>query len=114
MDFTAKDTKNWKILYRVVAKEDKSTKAIEDKIKKFITTENGKGLIYSYDVYIGKENFITMHGLNSEAHARNIASQLKVNKEYKIDEPAIVITNENYKVAQINKNIDVYLASKTE
>jgi tetratricopeptide (TPR) repeat protein len=114
MDFTAKDTKNWKILYRVVAKEDKSTKAIEDKIKKFITTENGKGLIYSYDVYTGKENFITMHGLNSEAHARNISSQLKVNKEYKIDEPAIVITNQNYKVAQINKNLDAYLASKTE
>ncbi len=114
MDFNAKDTKNWKILYRVTTKEDKSTKAIEDIIKKFNTTTNGQGLRYSYDVYTGKENFITVHGLNSEAHARNIALLLKTNKEYKIDEPAIVITNENYKVVQINKNVDAYLASKIE
>ncbi len=111
MDFNTKDTKNWKILYRVTTKEDNSTKAIEDKIKKFITTNNGQGLKYSFDIYTGKENFITVHGLNSEAHARNIASLLKVNKEYKIEEPAVVITNENYKVAQINKNLDAYLAS---
>lgn len=114
MAFNSKDTKNWKILYKVAAKEDKSTKAIEDKIKKFITTVNGQGLRYSFDVYTGKENFITIHGLNSAAHAQNIASLLKVNKEYKIDEPAVVITNENYKVAQINKNLDAYLASKIE
>ncbi|SDW12504.1 type IX secretion system periplasmic lipoprotein PorW/SprE [Flavobacterium degerlachei] len=111
MDFNTKDTKNWKILYRVTTKEDNSTKAIEDKIKKFITTNNGQGLKYSFDIYTGKENFITVHGLNSEAHARNIASLLKVNKEYKIEELAVVITNENYKVAQINKNLDAYLAS---
>jgi len=114
MDFNAKDTKNWKILYKVATKEDESTKAIEDKIKKFITTDNGQGLRYSYDIYTGVENFITIHGLNSEAHARNIASQLKANKDYKIDNPAIVITNENYKAAQINKNLDAYLASKIE
>lgn len=114
MDFNAEDTANWKILYRVATKGDTSTKAIEDKIKKFITSNNGQGLRYSYDVYTGKENFITIHGLNSEAHARNIASLLKENKEYKISEPAIVITNINYKVAQINKNLDAYLASKTE
>jgi tetratricopeptide (TPR) repeat protein len=111
MDFSAKDTKNWKILYKVATKEDKSTKIIEDKIKKFITTDNGQRLRYSYDVYTGKENFITIQGLNSKAYAQNIASLLKENKEYKINEPAIVITNENYKVIQINKNLDAYLAS---
>lgn len=111
MDFSANDTENWKIIYRVTTKEDKNTKAIEDKIKKFITNNNDQGLKYSFDVYTGKENFITIHGLNSEAQARNIASLLKVNKEYKIEELAIVITNENYKVAQINKNLDAYLAS---
>jgi hypothetical protein len=42
MNFSNKDTENWKILYKVGTKEDKSTKAIEDKIDKFITTDNGK------------------------------------------------------------------------
>jgi tetratricopeptide (TPR) repeat protein len=112
--FNTKDTKNWKILYKVAAKEDKSTKVIEGKIKKFIITPNGKSLSYSYDIYNGKENFIIIHGLNSEANARYIASVLKENKEYKMDEPAIVISNENYKVIQINKNLNAYLALKTE
>jgi hypothetical protein len=31
-----------------------------------------------------------------------------------MDEPAIVISNENYKVIQINKNLNAYLALKTE
>jgi tetratricopeptide (TPR) repeat protein len=112
MNFSEKGTENWKILYKVGTKEDKRTKAIEDKIDKLITTDNGKRLNYSFDVYTGKENFITIQGLNSEAHARKIALLLKENKEYKIDEPAILITNENYKVTQINKNINAYLALK--
>jgi tetratricopeptide (TPR) repeat protein len=112
MNFSSKDTENWKIIYKVGIKEDKSTKAIEDKIDKFITTDKGKRLNYSFDVYTGKENFIIINGLNSEAHARNIALLLKENKEYKIDEAAIVITNKNYKVTQINKNLDAYLESK--
>jgi hypothetical protein len=112
MNFSSKDTENWKIIYKVGIKEDKSTKVIEDKIDKFITTDKGKRLNYSFDVYTGKENFIIINGLNSEAHARNIALLLKENKEYKIDEAAIVITNKNYKVTQINKNLDAYLESK--
>ncbi|MFT5714191.1 MAG: tetratricopeptide (TPR) repeat protein [Flavobacterium sp.] len=112
--FNGKDTENWKILFKVATKDDKSTKAVEDRIKKFITTANGKSLTYSYDVYTGEENFITIHGLNSEANARYIASLLKENKEYRINEPAIVITSENYKVVQINKNLNAYSASKTD
>jgi hypothetical protein len=41
MNFSNKDTENWKIFIKLERKEDKSTKAIEDKIDKFITT-NGK------------------------------------------------------------------------
>ena len=110
MNFTTAESKNWKVLYKVSQKEDKSTKALEDKIKKFITSENLKQLTYSFDIYTEKENFITVQGIKSEAFAKNVAFILKDDKKYKVVEPAIVISSENYKVVQIKKNLEEYLS----
>lgn len=112
MSFNTTDTKNWKILYKVGNREDKNTKIIEEKLKKLITDENYQNLTYSYDVYTEKENFITIHGINSEIYANAISRTLKEDKKYKVEEPAVVITNDNYKVIQIKKNLEVYLAPK--
>jgi len=111
MNFSAVDTKNWKILYKVGKLEDKSTKALEDKIKKFIASENIEKLSYSYDVYTEKENFLTISGIKSEAYAKNVAGIMKEDKKYKITEPAIVISSDNYKVVQIKKNLEDYLTA---
>jgi tetratricopeptide (TPR) repeat protein len=110
MKFNATDTKNWKIIYKVGQLEDKSTKALEDKIKKFIASENIEKLSYSYDIYTEKENFLTISGIKSEAYAKDVAMLLKDNKMYKVAEPAVVISNDNYKVVQIKKNLDEYLS----
>jgi len=110
MNFNSTDTKNWKILYKVAKKEDKNTKALEDKIKKFITNEKLDNLKYSFDIYTEKENFLTISGINSEAFAKNIAVLMKDNNKYKVAEPAIVISNDNYKVVQIKKNLAEYLS----
>jgi hypothetical protein len=42
-------------------------------------------------------------------NAKGIAQVLKEFKDYKIADPAIVISSENYKVVQIKKNIDDYI-----
>ena len=110
MNFNATDTKNWKIIYKVGKLEDKSTKALEDKIKKFIAIENIEKLSYSYDIYTEKENFLTISGIKSEAYAKDVAMLLKDNKMYKVAEPAVVISNDNYKIVQIKKNLDEYLS----
>ena len=113
MEFSTGNSNNWKILYRVGSREDKNTKAIEGKIKTFIAAENLQKLYYSYDIYTEKENFLTIHGIKSEVYAKDIALLLKENVKYKMVDPAIVVSGENYKVIQIKKNIDAYLAPKT-
>ncbi|MBC7847601.1 MAG: tetratricopeptide repeat protein [Flavobacterium sp.] len=110
MNFSSADTKNWKILYKAGKPEDKNTKALEDKIKKFIASENMQKLTYSFDIYTEKETFLTISGIKSEAYAKNIAMIMKDDKKYKVAETAVVISNENYKVVQIKKNLDQYLA----
>jgi tetratricopeptide (TPR) repeat protein len=113
-NFSTVDAKNWKIIYKAAAREDKTTKAIEEKIKMFIASENIQKLTYSFDIYTEKENFITIHGINSEVYAKDIAQTMKENIKYKIDEPAIVVSAENYKVIQIKKNLETYLAPKNQ
>jgi tetratricopeptide (TPR) repeat protein len=110
MNFTTTDNKNWKILYKVGKQEDKNTKALEEKIKKFIASENINKLSYTFDIYTEKENFITIQGLKSEAYSKNVATIMKDDKKYKVSEPAIVISSDNYKVVQIKKNLEEYLA----
>ena len=110
MNFTTAESKNWKILYKVGKQDDKATKNIEDKIKKFIAGENLTRLTYTFDIYTEKENFITVQGIKSEAYARNVASILKEDKKFKITEPAIIISSVNYEVVQIKKNLAEYLS----
>jgi hypothetical protein len=114
MNFNTTDTKNWKILYKISSKDDKRAKEIEEKVKKFNEVENLYKLSCSFDNYNDKEKFVTIHGLKSESYAKDIALAMKENKKYAIIEPAIVVSNENYKVIQIKKNLDVYLASKNQ
>ena len=110
LEFVTTESNSWKILYQVGSREDKSTKDLEERIKKFITSENLQKLSYSYDIYTDNSSFITIHGIKSKAYADDIALVLKDNAKFKIANPAIVIAAENYKVIQIKKNLDSYLA----
>ena len=112
--FSATDTKNWKIIYKISINEEPVSNLLQDKIKKFIENEKWIQLKYTKDVYTDTDLFITIHGLNSEENAMYVSSLLKDNKEYKINVPAIILTNENYKVIQIKKNLDAYLALKNQ
>jgi hypothetical protein len=114
MNFTTTDTKNWKIIYKVGARDDKNSKTLEEKIKKFIAEENLYKLSYSYDIYTDQQNLLVIHGIKSEVYAKDIVQVLKENKNFKITDPSIVVSSENYKVIQIKKNLDAYLASKNQ
>jgi tetratricopeptide (TPR) repeat protein len=113
MEFTT-TAKSWKILFKVGFRSEPQTKEIEEKIKQFIADEKIEQRSYSYDVYTDKENFIVIHHIKSEAYANDIINYMTVNKQYTINQPAIIISSDNYRVVQIKKNLDSYLASKKQ
>lgn len=113
-DFSNEASKNWKILYKINASEDLIASAIEGKINALIINEKDKNLTYSCDRYSETENFITIHGIKTNAYAKTISTTLKENKAYKIENPAIIISDENYKVIQIKKNLETYLTPKKQ
>lgn len=113
LDFTTVDSKNWKILYLVPNNDSKTRKQIEEAIKVFLLVENYERLTTSFDKYNRTESFIVVHGLKSEAYAKDVSGVFRDDKKYKISHPAIIISSDNYKVIQIKKNLEAYLAPKT-
>ena len=111
LKFYAVAGKSWKILFNVAYNDDKNNTLLIDKIKKFITTRPADKLILSMDIYTLTENFIVIHGMIKEEFAKGIATILKDYKDYKIPQTSIVISNYNYQVVQINKNIEDYLVA---
>jgi len=113
IDFTQVDGKNWKIIYAISKDDTKAVKQIEEAIKKFLAVENFERLSTSFDKYNKTESFVVIHGLKSEAYARDVSELLRDEKPYKVSHPAIIISSDNYTVIQIKKNLDIYLAPKT-
>ncbi|MEZ0128515.1 gliding motility protein, partial [Flavobacterium sp. LBUM151] len=112
LDFTAVDSKNWKILYQVPSNDTQTSKKIEEAIRVFLLVENYERLTTSVDKYNKTYNFVVIHGIKSEAYANDVVGILRDDKKYKIAHPAIIISGDNYKVVQIKKNIETYLAPK--
>jgi tetratricopeptide (TPR) repeat protein len=112
LDFTAVDGKSWKILYLVPNNDSQTLKKIEEAIRVFLLVENYERLTTSLDKYNKTQSFVVIHGVKSEAYARDVSGVLREDKKYKITHPAIIISSDNYKVIQIKKNLDTYLAPK--
>lgn len=111
LKFYSAKPESWKIIYKVANADSLKTKALVQKIKKFTSERTSEKLKYSEDIYNMTESFIVIHGMKSEESAKGIVSVLKDYKDYKIAETGIVISNENYKIVQIKKNLEEYLVT---
>ncbi len=102
--------KSWKLIFRAPDPNAKNIKSLQEKLKKFISERTADQLSQSLDIFTMDMNFVVVHGIKTEQGAEGIASVLKEFKEYKIPDVAIVISNENYAVLQMKKNLEEYLA----
>lgn len=104
------ESKKWKVIYKIPLSDEKNAKALEAKIKAFLDAETPKILTHSQDKYSDKESFVTIHKINSQAYGEAIVTTLK--EKFKVSEAGIVISENNYNVIQIKKNLDSYSAPK--
>jgi hypothetical protein len=112
MKFSTADSKNWKVVFKIDKYDTKAEAAIENKVVLFFENENVEKLKYSCDPYSEKESFVSIQGIHSQSYAQFIIALFAENPKYKISQPGIIISNENYKIVQIKKNFEEYLALK--
>lgn len=99
---------SWKIIYQPKSLDEKTYKPLMDKLNAFIKDRSDK-ISVSTDVYTIDRNLIVMHAIKTEEAARGIAQVLKEYKDYKIQDPFVIISSENYKIVQVFKNLDEYI-----
>ena len=68
----------------------------------------------SLDFYTPNQWFVVIHGLKTQLGGRGFAEVLKENKKYKIKRSFFEIATPNYKVVQVHKNLEDYLADQKE
>ena len=107
--FNENQPTNWKIVYQPKTLDEKDSKVLLEKLSKFVKERTVEKLTVSTDVYTKERNLIVIHGIKTEENVIAIAQILKDYKEYKIPDPAIAISSENYKIVQIYKNIEEYM-----
>ncbi|MFP9097417.1 tetratricopeptide repeat protein [Flavobacterium sp. RHBU_24] len=106
--FGAKPT-TYKLIFKVNPDDPKAA-ALTAKIKQFIKDGNNNRITLSNDIYTRGENFLVIHGLINRLAAVDAATILKDYKDYKVAETPVIISSEDYKVLQMKKNFDQYLA----
>ncbi|WP_264566094.1 tetratricopeptide repeat protein [Flavobacterium sp. N3904] len=112
MTFSTVESKNWRVIFRVSINDEKSTAEIEKKIGLFMASENIEKLYYTCDFYNEKESFISIRGIHTESYANFVAILFADNVKFKINQPGIVISSQNYEIVQIKKNLEEYLSIK--
>lgn len=106
-----KPSATWKVIFKFTPNDPKM-KPLTDKIQKFIKDGLNNSITLSTDVYTMNEDFLVIHGFNSKLAAIDAVTVLKDYKAYKIAQTPIIIASEDYKVVQIKKNLDAFLAIK--
>jgi tetratricopeptide (TPR) repeat protein len=109
LNFNSAVPTSFKILYKADNMSDKNTVALYGKIVKFVKERSFEKIAISVDIYTMDKNFIVIHGMKNEDHAKGIASILKEFKDYKIQQTPYIISNDNYKIVQIKKNFEEWL-----
>ena len=113
MAFSTVDTKKWKIIFRIPIEDYKQERAIEKQVLEFMAKENLENLYYTCDNYTDTERILCVHGFQSELYVNDVSVIFNKKAAPSVKAMAIPITDENYKIVQMKKNLDTYLAPKT-
>ena len=87
-----------------------SHKNLLEKLNKYAKESGDVKIKVSNDIYNVDKNMIVLHGILNKMTAESIVNYLKEHKDYKLKDTPIIISNEDYKVVQVKKNLEEYLA----
>ncbi|MBO2543698.1 hypothetical protein J0871_04645 [Salegentibacter sp. BDJ18] len=99
---------NYKLLYRFDISEQEAASALKEKIETAISEINYEYLSVSIDVYNPEEMFVMVHGLENLNRAEGFAELLQINEDYLVENESMPISSENYRIIQIQKNLEEY------
>ncbi len=103
-------SKTYNLVFITNYPNETSHKNLIEKLNKYAKESGDSKVKVSNDIYNVDKNMIVLHGIINKATAESVYNYLKEHKEYKLKDMPIIISNEDYKVVQVRKNIEEYLA----
>ena len=109
LDFGA-TPKTFNLVFVTNYPNETSHKNLIEKLNKYAKESGDAKIKVSNDIYNVEKNMIVLHGIINKMTAESVANYLKEHKDYKLKDTPIIISNEDYKVVQVKKNLEEYLA----
>ncbi len=108
-EFETATNKEMKIVFEYKNSEDELLKADLKNIQHHIEQTKLGVITHSIDVYTKDKKMLVLHGFSTRIKSDYFLETLLKDKKLKFTKKGISISNHNYKVVQINKNLDVYI-----
>ena len=108
------DSNYWKLIYPFDANNPDATTSFKERLDEALEKLGYTEFSTSLDVYNKDQSFVVVHYITSRSRAGGLVELLKINKDYPITKPSIVISSKNYKLIQVHKNLEKYLSNEQE
>ena len=104
---------NWKLVYKFSSTDVEEAQKLKDLLDKALVELHYTNMTTSIDYYNPETKLVIVHGLSSKLGTEGFGEVLKDKKKgYKVNRPFFEISAPNYKIIQIHKNLDTYLAKE--
>lgn len=107
-----KSSRTYNLVFVTPYPNEVTHKQLLQKLSKFVKDSGNADLVLSNDLYNLHQNCIVIHGFRTDDLAKASYEYLKLQKEYKIKDEAYVISNEDYKVIHVKKNLETLITKK--
>ena len=99
-------------MYQFESNQTEDIKEFKETLDKVIEKITYYDLSTSIDVYNKDKTFLVVHGIKSIDGAKGFADIVEEKDKKKIARPFFGISQENYQIIQIHKNLDTYIANQ--
>lgn len=110
MNFDSSKVSGYKIIFQKSVPYSAEAENIIEKVTKYIQDTNAVALKLSSDIYNVENDFIVVHGFDDKEAALSVLSVLQDYKNYKISDQAYIISTEDYKIVQMKKKLEDWIA----
>ena len=102
---------SFKLIFPLEKTASAEAENLQQRLEEFLQERGNEKLKVSKDVYDPERIFVVVHGFSSSEAARNFSEILSESDVFSTEKNSFYISAENYRIAQIHKNLETYLVS---
>ena len=104
LNFGGQPASGWKLIWNPNQIDPKKIEKLLPKLQAFVESGINNKLKLSFDKYLENNDLIVIHGIQNKEQLDEYTLVLRDYKDYLLEDNYLIISTEDYEVAQINKN----------